>query len=256
VGQAVSLLSSVLRELDLGDSSPQAVELGWAAGFTGDTAARIQAAIVGGRRLLPPQVLLVAIKEALRYCAAGPASDDFSGREVVLRAAWGIADEFMASQYFNVVAHPLPLMARTQAMWRNGWAPSVSARVQKRADGQPAELFLEATGCEMDAFLGAAVHLWVQAQLRGHLRFPPEFFRRTGIDSVAVDRFLEATSAPLADLQEYAAHMIQSSTRGISTSCVGTRSSGSTTAPCRSSDSGSCSNVPSGRCLSSMFGAT
>ncbi|MGC9671312.1 hypothetical protein ACNTMW_32805 [Planosporangium sp. 12N6] len=37
-------------------------------------------------------------------------------------------------------------------------------------------------GCALDAFLGVAIHLWVQAYVHKHLRFPPEFFDRLGID--------------------------------------------------------------------------
>jgi hypothetical protein len=66
-------------------------------------------------------------------------------------------------------------------------------------------LFAEATGCALDAFLGVAAHLWVQAQMRNYLRFPPEFFRRIGVDPAAVDVFLDATSVPLAELQEQVA---------------------------------------------------
>ncbi|MFU8854949.1 hypothetical protein ACNAW0_28865 [Micromonospora sp. SL1-18] len=226
VGHALSLLSGMLRDLDLGDPPVQAVEASWTSALTGPARKRALDAVMAGRRLLPPQLLLVALKEALRYCPAGAARDDLSDLDLVLRAVWSIGDELgqvhddneplwggikaslaaelMANQYFNVTAHPLPLIARTQATWRGGWAPSVDPQLQARAGGQPAELFAQATGCELDAFLGLATHLWVQAEQHRYQSFPLEFFRRTGIAQAAVERFLDATSVSLSDLQRYA----------------------------------------------------
>lgn len=224
LGQALSLLSAMLRDLDLEDAPEAEVEHGWAAQLPGEAAWRARAAIARGRRLLPPQHLLVAVKEALTFCPPGQARGDLSDLDVVLQAALSIADELsqvretnepqwgglratlaaelLANQYFNVTARPAPLMARTQVTWREGWSPAVGEKERVRAGGQPAELFAEATGCALDAFLGVATHLWVQAYMHKHLRFPPEFFDRLGIDPAAIGLFLDASSVPLADLQQ------------------------------------------------------
>ncbi|MFG1928946.1 hypothetical protein [Cryptosporangium sp. NPDC048952] len=226
IGHALSLLSSMLRDLDLQALGIPAIEAGWAAALADHARTQALAAIRQGRRLLPPQLLVVAVKEALRYCPAGASRDDLSDLGLVLQAVWSIGDEvghvldedaptwgglpaslaaeMMANQYFNVTARPLPLIARTQAMWRDGWGLSVDPGLVSRAGGTPAELFLEATGCELDAFLGVAIHLWVQAQEHRYLRFPPEFFSRIGIAEEAVERFLGAASASLSELQLYA----------------------------------------------------
>ncbi|MFC4144800.1 hypothetical protein ACFO0M_00880 [Micromonospora mangrovi] len=227
VVHAMGLLSGMLRDLDLGDPPTEAVEAGWASSLPEPAGARARAAIRSGRRLLPPQLLLVALKEALRFCPTGNARDDLVGLDLVLQAVWSIADELgqfrdageprwgglkaslaaelMANSYFNITAYPLPLIARTHAVWRSGWARSVKPQLQARAGGQPAELFAQATRCSLDDFLGVALHLWVQAQQHRYLTFPPEFFRRIGIAPAAVDRFLSATSVALDDLREYAA---------------------------------------------------
>lgn len=224
VGQALSLLSAMLRDLDLEDVPEAEVEAGWAAHLPGEAASRARAAIAKGQRLLPPQLLVVALKEALISCPPGPASDDLSNLDVVLKAVLSIADELgqvreedepqwgglkatlaaemLANGYFNVTARPAPLMARTQVTWREGWSSAVDEKEQVRAGGQPAELFAEATGCALDAFLGVATHLWVQAYIHKHLRFPKDFFDRLGIDPAAIDLFLDATSVSLADLQQ------------------------------------------------------
>jgi hypothetical protein len=71
VGQALSLLSAMLRDLDLEDVPEAEVEAGWAAQLPREAASRARAAIAKGRRLLPPQLLLVALKEALISCPPG-----------------------------------------------------------------------------------------------------------------------------------------------------------------------------------------
>lgn len=70
-----------------------------------------------------------------------------------------------------------------------------------KAGGEPRDLFLEATKVEFDDFGAVGVHLWVQADQNGLLRYPSEFFDQLGIDRVAVDRFLAETSTDLATLK-------------------------------------------------------
>lgn len=68
VGQALLLLSCMLRDLDLKEVPEAQVEAGWAARLPGEAALRARAAIAKGRRLLPPQFLLVAVGSATRCC--------------------------------------------------------------------------------------------------------------------------------------------------------------------------------------------
>jgi hypothetical protein len=223
VGHALALLSGMLRDLDLAEGPTGRIETAWAAtALTQEAAGRARAVVEGGARLLPPQLLLIGVKEALRYCPPGPARDDLSDCDVVLQAVLSIADEIdplrqdeplwaglpaslaaetIANQHFNATAYPASLGARTQVTWREGWSAVVRDTNRLRAGGQPAEIFAEVTGCELDAFLGVAIHLWVQAQQHKYLRFPPEFFRRIGVPPAAVQLFLEMTSVSLADLQ-------------------------------------------------------
>lgn len=66
-------------------------------------------------------------------------------------------------------------------------------------------MFAAASGCELDDFLGVALHLWAQAQQHRHLTYPAEFFNRLGIPTAAVDRILAATSVTLDELRADAA---------------------------------------------------
>src|SRR5262245_7120831 len=85
IGHALSLLSGMLRDIDLDDPSTSQVEAGWAAALSGTARERALRAVRRGRRLLPPQLLLVALKEALRDCPAGPSRDDLSDLDLVLQ---------------------------------------------------------------------------------------------------------------------------------------------------------------------------
>jgi hypothetical protein len=227
VGHALNLLGTMLRDLDLQDPSTIEIEAGWVSALPAAAQTRAVAALRRGRRLLVPQALLAGVKEALRHCPAGGDRGDLSDLDVVLRAVWSIGDEWdqipeagepvwgaipvslaaemVANQHFNVTARPLPMIARTQSVWRGGWSTAVKPALISRAGGTPGGLFRRATGCDLDDFLSIALHLYLQAQMHRHLRFPPEFFTRLGIAPAAVDRFLAATTKTLADLQQYAA---------------------------------------------------
>lgn len=66
--------------------------------------------------------------------------------------------------------------------------------------GEPAELFLEATGVTPDVLQQVTVHLYVQYMQNQHLVFPSEFFDRAGICEEGFDKILELICADAAAL--------------------------------------------------------
>ncbi|MET7280958.1 hypothetical protein ABZS29_22165 [Kribbella sp. NPDC005582] len=130
---------------------------------------------------------------------AGASPDDGGG-------TWGglsvrLVSELVANQHFNRLANIPYLVSWAETTWRRGWPPTVAAKTAALAGGSPAELFEEATKVSLDDFMSVCVHLWTQAQLHGHVRFPQSFFDRLGLDRAAVDLFLGAASADLVTLR-------------------------------------------------------
>lgn len=223
-GQGLSLIASMLRDLDLAEKTTVAIEAGW-VGVVADPGLKmhLEAATRAGLRLLAPQLLLLAALEAIEHCAAGDPRPDHVGVDVVFTGLlsiaeesagprqgaelWGgldsgLAAELVANQYFNHAVSPVDQMAWANNNWRAPWPrPSVPEALIRRAGGEPSDLFLEATGTDVDDFTSVGVHLWVQAQQRQFLRFPSEFFDLLGIERAAVDRFLNETSTDLASLK-------------------------------------------------------
>lgn len=224
LGQALTLIGSMLKDLDLGDSSARAVEAGWIGVIPdGEVKSRLLRAFDEGLRFLAPQLLLLAALEAIEHCPPGDPAADLIGAEAIFQLLLGIAEEagsprvggdewggldsglaaeLIANQYFGHSVSPIDQMAWTNDNWRSPWPrPTVTQKLVHTAGGEPAELFREATGTEIDEFAAVGVHLWVQAQQHGYVRFPSEFFNRLGLDRAAVDRFLEETSTDLASLR-------------------------------------------------------
>ncbi len=223
VGQALSLISSVLKDLDLATKPAREVEVGW-VGHADSVKLRGQllAALRDGRRVLVPQLLLLAAVEAIEYCPSGDPTDDFAGLDQVLEAHLGIAGELdaprsgedwggldsglaaelVAQHHFGHTADAIDQLAWIHENWRTPWSqPTVKKELIAKAGGEPEDLFLEATKVEFDDFAAVGVHLWVQADQNGFLRYPSEFFDRLGIDRAAVDQFLAGTSTDLATLK-------------------------------------------------------
>lgn len=224
IGQALTLIASMLKDLDIAEQPAAAVELGW-VNQVSSVALRDQLsdAIREEARLLPPQILLLAALEAIEHCPSGGPADNFSGLDQILEAILGIAEassaprvggeswggldsglasELVAQHYFGHTIDPIDQLAWVRENWTTPWKrPVVKENLITRAGGEPRDLFLEATGVEIDDFAAVGVHLWVQAQQHGFLRYPSEFFDRLGIDRAAVDRFLAETSTDLKALK-------------------------------------------------------
>ena len=113
-----------------------------------------------------------------------------------------MAAELVAQNYFGHTADPIDQLAWIQENWRTPWSrPIVKDELIANAGGEPGELFAEATGIEFDDFASVGVHLWVQADQNGFIRFPSDFFDKLGVDRAAVDRFLDETSADVATIK-------------------------------------------------------
>lgn len=223
IGQALSLLSSMLKDLDLMAKPIRDVEAGW-IGQVGPLELRGQllSAVRDSRRVLVPQIMLLAAVEAIEYCPSGDPTDDFTGLGQVFEALLGIAGEsdaarsneewggldaglaaeLVAQQHFGHTADAIDQLAWIHMNWRTPWSqPTVKKELILQAGGEPAALFLEASKVEFDDFGAVGVHLWVQADQNGFLRYPSEFFDRLGIPRLAVDRFLVETSTDLTTLK-------------------------------------------------------
>jgi hypothetical protein len=233
VGQALTLIASMLKDLDLAEVPQRAIEAGWVDQLAeGGLRKQLNVALADDIRLLPPQLLLLAALEAIEHCPPGNPANDFAGLDVIFKTVMGIAQdsasprvggenwgdldsglaaELVAQHYFGHTVSPIDQLAWVNENWRAPWArPTVKEKLIKLAGGEPRELFLEATGIEIDDFASIGVHLWVQAQQHGFVRFPSAFFDRLSIHRAAVDRFLDETSADLANLKaEVAAERVR-----------------------------------------------
>jgi len=224
VGQALTLIASMLKDLDLAEEPARAIEAGWVEQLAeGELRTQLKAALGDDVRLLPPQMLLLAALEAIAHCPQGNPSNDLTGLGGIFEAVLGIAEdsasprvggeewggldsglasELIAQQYFGQTVSPIDQLAWVNESWRAPWArPTVKDKLIKQAGGEPGELFLEATGIEIDDFASVGVHLWVQAQQHGFIRFPSAFFDRLGLDRGAVGQFLDETSTNLAGVK-------------------------------------------------------
>ena len=222
-GQALALISSMLKDLDLpGAAGP--VEAAWVGQVSSpQLSAGLRTVLRDQRRVLAPQLLLLAIIEALDHCPAGDPTGDFTGLDEIFQAVLGIAGEanaprtsedwgtldsglaaeLVAQHYFGHTADPIDQLAWVHDNWRTPWSrPTVKDELITKAGGEPGELFVEATGVGFDDFASVGVHLWVQANQNGFIRFPSDFFDKLGVNRAAVDRFLAETSADLATLKQ------------------------------------------------------
>lgn len=223
MGQALTLISSMLKDLDLPGAAAPA-EAGWVAQVSSaELLSGLQAALRDQRRVLAPQLLLLALIEALDHCPAGDPTGDFTGLEEIFQCVLGIAGEadapragedwgtldsglaaeLVAQHYFGHTADPIDQLSWIHANWRTPWSrPTVKDELIAQAGGEPGELFAEATDIEFDDFASVGVHLWVQADQNGFVRFPSDFFDRLGVDRAAADRFLDETSTDVDTLKQ------------------------------------------------------
>lgn len=226
--QALVLLASMLADADsngqlAGDRRD--IDREWVARIEDpNLRQRVQMGLTLHNVLLAPQLLVLAIREALELCPPGPALNGASGTEAVVACLLGIGDEeqagrgaagdptrwagldpklaadLVANMYFNSSIALHHLMATTEATWTSPWPDLAPAGDRATINGDPAELFFEATGVRPEAMQQIAVHLYVQYMTHGHLRFPPEFFDRAGVDPGDLVKVLDLISTDAATL--------------------------------------------------------
>lgn len=172
-----------------------------------------------GTVLLAPQLLFLAAKEALSSCPDGPPRDDLQGLDIVFECLLGIGDdsksassgtlwggvdtglaaEIIANQHFNrsvSIGHQLAWIDRA---WFQDWPQTTAAT--KTVEGQPRDLFKEATGVELEEFAAVAFCVYIQADLNKICRFPDRFFADLGLKDKTINHFLQSTSVPLDELR-------------------------------------------------------
>lgn len=226
--QALVLMASMLADVDSNGQlagGRRDIDREWAARIEDPNLRQsVQLGLTLHNVLLAPQLLLLAIREALEMCPSGPAMNSDSGTEVVVACLLGIGDEeqagrvaagdatrwagmdpklaadLLANMYFNRSIALHHLMATAEDTWTRPW-PDLAPEAERLAlNGDPAELFLESTGVRPQALQQVAVHLYVQYATHRHLRFPREFFDRAGVDADDLDGVLNLVCTDAATL--------------------------------------------------------
>lgn len=173
--------------------------------------------------LVAPQLLVIAIREVLDLCPPGPPLGNWEHAGAVIACILGIGDDeqagrreddtsdwagldpvlaadLVSNNYFNRSIALHHLMAMTEDTWTQPWPELAPGKDRARVGGEPAELFVEATGVAPDVMQQITVHLYVQFMQHRHLVFPAEFFDRAGIDRNQLDRFFELICSDVPDL--------------------------------------------------------
>lgn len=174
--------------------------------------------------LIAPQMVVLAIREALELCPPGPPMDHHAGTGAVIACILGVGDEeqagrdgtadpsrwagldpalaadLVANLHFNRTIALHHLMAAAEDTWTQPW-PDLTAPADRAAlGGEPSDLFFEATQVRPEVIQQVTVHLYTQRMVNGHLLFPPEFFDRAGIDRDDLDRVLDLICTDAATL--------------------------------------------------------
>lgn len=225
VDQALNLLAQMLRDVDKVVTGPEESErrqLGWAGALTSPLREQVLTVLSRRRPLLAPQILLLAICEALEKCPDGPPRDDLVGLDDVMMAVLGIAGldetdesssdsptrrsfelsvEIAANANFNKSTEVAHLVTESDFMWRREWPSTVPAKVRSRLGLSPAAMFAQSVGAEYDEFLAATLHLWTQAEIHGFVRFPEHFFGAIEVSPAAVRAFLDRAGSDVETLR-------------------------------------------------------
>ena len=227
--QALTLMATMLAGVDsTSDLGGDAAEVSrhWAAAIQSPILRQqVQVGVTLGSLLIAPQLILLAIREALPLCPVGPPVNSTEGVDHLIACLLGIADEqdtgrcddvtgqawagmdpviaadLIANHHFNA-STPLPqLMASAERTWRQPWPELAPPVEQSRVGGGPAELFTEATGLNPTVLLDVAVHLLVQRQVHGFLRFPDRFFNELGMSTTTRRAVLRLICTDIPSLQ-------------------------------------------------------
>lgn len=217
--QALFLIAKILADIDLSTVANRAeVDIRWARGVAEKNLRdRLLVSTHLGSTLFAPQLLLLAVREALADCRPGPPSKDLEGFDLVVRCLLGIGDEasstrrpdswgglpgglageMIANLNFNRavnIGHQLTWIDRA---WFQEW-PESNKAVQA-VGGQPWELFEEATGVRLGDFAAIAINLFIRASQS--VLSPLEYFATLGLPQRATTHFLQAASQTVAQLR-------------------------------------------------------
>ena len=193
----------------------------------------VERALAQGHRLIAPQVVLAAMREFLLLrdeddglddgendldlliCAllgvaedlddSGDLPQDWPDNPDVTR--WGhlaepLAAGLIANTHFNQQL-PLPyLMARASERWGDTWNDNVDAATQQKIRASPRELFREATGSDIEAFIDIALSFVAQHLKDRHVVFPPHFIPWAHLTGTSHEEALQALSTDVPTLKQ------------------------------------------------------
>lgn len=224
------MLADVSSELE----TPASVDERWAANIR-DRRLRdsLHLAISKGYRLVAPQVVLASIREFLLVRAEEDGLDTgHDDLDLLICALLGVADDLddtgdlpqdwpndpevtkwgelaevlasglIANVHFNQ-QFPLPyLLARASKRWGDTWNGDVDAIDQQQIGASLRELFREATGSDINAFIDIALTFVSQHAKNRHVAFPPHFVSWAHLTEPAHTRAFQLLSTDIFTLKK------------------------------------------------------
>lgn len=224
------MLTDVSSELDTAST----VDQRWAAGI-GNTRLRlsVKLALSQGYRLIAPQVVLASMREFLLVrdendgldtgednldlliCAllgvaedlddSGDLPQDWPDNPDVTR--WGelaepLAAGLIANTHFNQQLPLRYLLARASERWGDTWNDNIDAATQQKIGASPRELFREATGSDIEAFIDIALSFVAQHIKGRHVVLPTHFIPWAHLTDPSHEEALQALSADVPTLKQ------------------------------------------------------
>ncbi|MGF9648365.1 hypothetical protein AAIH32_10350 [Pseudarthrobacter oxydans] len=230
--QVLFLVAKILADIDLSSATERPeVDVRWAKRVSDkDLRDRLLVSTHLGSTLFAPQLLLLAVREALANCPPGPPTRDTRGLDLVVRCLLGIGDEasstrrsdnwgglpgglageMIANQNFNRsvnIGHQLTWIDRA---WFQRWP--YSTRATETAGGQPWELFEEATGVQLEDFATVAINLYIRAS-RNVISSPD--FDSLGLPNRAIEHFIGVTSRAVSELRSEITREVEASSGSL-----------------------------------------
>lgn len=225
---ALVLLASMLADADTNGQlagGRRDIDGEWASRIKDETLrVKVQLGLTLRNVIIVPQLLVLAIREALQQCPPGPPRGDWEHTDLLIACLLGIGDDEHAVQdkpgvrwaglearlaadlvsniYFNRAIALHHLMATTESTWTMPW-PTLAPEADRAAvGGEPAELFLEATDVTPEVMQQVTVQLYVNYLETRALVFPTEFFYRTGVDPEQLQKVLALICADITALAD------------------------------------------------------
>lgn len=224
------MLADVSSELETSSTTDQR----WAAGIR-DARLRfsVESALAQGYRLIAPQVVLASMREFLLLrdeadgsdigdndldlliCALLGVAEDLDGSADLPEdwpdnpnvTRWGelaepLAAGLIANTHFNQQLPLRYLMARASERWGDTWNDNVDPAIQQKIGVSPRELFREATGSNVEAFIDIALSFIAQHLKGRHVVFPPHFIPWAHLTDTSHEEALRALSTDVPTLKQ------------------------------------------------------